>query len=143
MKINALRRKSVVEMSHFLENENLVLCELGTEQICLVIEASSAIYSYAPKHDQIRDHFFQLFCKWIFPVTLLIVDLFLQQMLDNSLVKLDLLCKVSAPTAFEAQLDFHSGTLMSREAEGKKEIIVQNAVNSMKAGVAVLFVRKD
>lgn len=58
---------------------------------------------------------------------------------NNSQAKAHLPYDMSVATAFEAKLYLHALALMSREVKRKKPNVVQNAIKSTTAGVAVQF----
>lgn len=56
--VKALRRGYLLRMSQVLRGANLTLCELSTEQVCPVLRASRAVYTYTPKDVQFQALFF-------------------------------------------------------------------------------------
>lgn len=89
---------------------------------------------------QIRARFFHLFCNRKFPVTLLSVTWLLHIVVYNGQSKAHLPNEMKVLTALDVQLYSYSGALMSREAGTKRLNIVQNAMNSTKAGMVIQLV---
>lgn len=119
MKAKFSQRKSALILYQFLISEKPALREHGAEKFCRVLSASVPVDRYVLKDFWVRELFSHVFCKRIFPVTVLSGTRFLLRLLDNSQAKAKMVYKVNKITAFEAQLHFHAMVLRGREDKRK------------------------
>lgn len=119
MTFRVLGRKSGLKMSSIPTSVNLELCELGTQQNRQLSRSSLPFYIYALKDPQVRRHLFYFNCEQDVYITLLSGTRVLQLMVDNSQGKALVPYETSVPISFEAQLYYHSMTLMSNEIREK------------------------
>lgn len=139
--VQTLRRKSTENVT-VLINVNLALRKPETEPICPILRASLDDHTCVLKDGRIWELFFHLFCNLKSFIAVFKGSQFLQLLHVSSQAKALLAYKMSASTAFKAQIYLHAVAMMSREAQRKNLEIVWDAMNITMVGMAVQLVRK-
>lgn len=107
------RKTSEQVTTWFAVNEDLVLHELGAEQVWQVLCASRSVFKYSKRDLRILHLFFRLFRDGSVSVTVLNAASFLQAMLKTvtrqpASTKALLFSGIAGPTAFQAPILLHS-----------------------------------
>lgn len=142
MEFKSFRRKYTLNQSQFLKSKNLAHCRLRTMKLLQVFTVSMTGHSYAMKASRSPELYLDVCCNRNLPVTLLNGAHFLQLVLYNNEAKERMPNEMSMPTAFEANLYFHSTFFGRREAGRNKLNISGNAVNSTVASIEFQLVYK-